>query len=369
MQHTNYNQSIENICWKSICLTLMLAASTNSFALSIKHVSHSPVKTIYKAGEEITVRFNLEEAADVALKIYDDREYLIRTISGGAVLKSGDHALKWDGKDKSGRIVPYEAYHYTLEANNGNETIIYDLSDLTGNEKGTLRDAKWDRESNTISYRLVRSSRVNFRVGIGDGGPLLRTVTNWQPRSQGKHVEKWSGYDESKQFNIAKIPRAQLFSNAYSLSKNTLIIGGNIQPSQYVDIKNPQLRTRNKSNNLRDDKVRVAQERVDYPVAIKLPESSRNKNDVPVYSGKIAVKIEILKTELARLHKNRFEPILFVDGQYVSELETGFFPVTWQLDTSKYKTGEHYITINIRGYNGQYGTSTQTIFIDNENEI
>ena len=349
-----------------IYLTLALTVSANSYALSIKHVSHAPVKSIYEAGEEITVRFNLDEAAKVDLKIYDDREYLIRTITADAVLESGDHALQWDGRGETGKVVPYEAYHYTLDADNGSEKVIYDVTDLTGNEKGVLRNLNWDRKGNMISYTLTRPSRVNFRVGISDGGPLLRTVINWQVRTQGEHIEYWSGYDESKQFNIASLENAKLYSEAYSLSKNTIIIGEEIKSSQYLEIKNPELRVRKRSDKFRDNKARVAGERLDYPVAIKLPEAEKHDSGVPVYSGKVAVKINISKVELARLHKNRFEPILFVDGLYVSELETGFFPVTWQLDTGKYKTGKHYITINVRGYNGQYGASTQEIFIDNE---
>ncbi len=347
-------------CFFCICMF-----STGSYSLSIKHVSHTPVKSLYIAGEEITVHFNLDAVADVELKIYDDREYLIRTIKSNAALEQGDHVLKWDGVDGSGKAVPYESYHYTLEANSESENVIYDVTDLTGNKKGVLRNLKWDRKTNIISYTLIKGSRVNFRIGISDGGPLLKTIINWQPRAQGDHIEYWNGYGESKQFNIANIANARLFSDAYTLSKNSIIIGKKIRPSQYIEVTDPEFRERKQSKKTIESKFRLAQERRDYPVAIKLPETEKYNKNLPIYSGKVSVKIDISKAELARLHENRFEPILFVDGQYVSELETGFFPVTWQLDTSKYKTGEHYITINVRGYNGQYGTSTQIIFVDN----
>jgi len=351
---------------KFLYLLATILISTNAIALSIQHVSHVPVKSSYKAGETITVRFLLDEAANVSLKIYDDREYLVRTINSNTLLKQGEQEMHWDGKDETGKLVPNEAYHYTLEADNGKEKVVHDVTDLTGNDKGILLNLKWDRKEGTISYTLTRSSRVNFRVGIASGGPLLRTVINWLPRTRGQHVEFWDGYDEDKKFNIAKIPRAELFSDAYSLSKNAIIIDPKIELSKYVEINEPVQRQRNKENNRLDNKSRVAQDRADYPLAIRLPLSEKQKNGVPVYSGKVAVKINVPRSELERLSRDRFEPILFVDGQFASELETGFFPVTWQLDTEKLEAGEHTITVNIRGYNGQYGTATQIIYVEKQ---
>ena len=342
-------------------LLVMLIFSTNGHALNIQHVSHLPIKPSYKSGEIISVQFLLDEAAGVSLNIYDDREYLVRTVKSSTVLKQGDHIIKWDGKDEKGKLVPHEAYHYTLEANNGADKITHDVTDLTGNEKGVIRGLKWDKEKHTISYTLINAARINFRAGIKDGGPLLKTVINWLPRSRGKHVEMWDDNDE--EINISNISGVELFSDAYSLSKNTIIIGNKISSLQYVDIANPVERKRTQAVAFRDYKSMVAQDRSDYMVDIELSVNNNHKNNTPIYTGKISVKINVPPTDLERLNRDRFESILFVDGEYVSELETAFFPISWMLDTGELDDGEHYVTINIRGYNGQYGSSTKMIYV------
>jgi len=351
---------------RSLIFLLLLLSHSVVWALSIQHVSHTP-KNIIESSNGVSVRFYLDAPASVALKIYDDREYLIRLIESSGVLKQGDNKLHWDGKDAFGKNVPAEAYHYTIEASAANETVIYDVTDLLSTNKNMIRNLQWDREKGTISYLLVDDSRINIRAGIAGGGPLLTTVLNWLPRERGKHVEKWDGYDKNNKFNISKIPRADIFTDAYTFSANTIIVGKNISRSQYVEKPASSEARKAKTNSkvILDQARKKADDRADYQLLIQLPETKNFKNDAPVYKGKIPVKLNISKDDLQRMSRDRFEPILFVDGEYVSEIESGFFPVTWHLDTTQFESGEHYITINVRGYDGQYGTVSQNIYIQN----
>ena len=143
-------------------------------------------------------------------------------------------------------------------------------------------------------------------------------------------------------------------------------MGQAITSSQYVDkADSKDARKKQKTNIMLDQARKKSEDRADYSLVIKLPETKDYKNGVPIYKGKVPVKLDVSKEDLKRMSRDRFEPILFVDGQYVSEIESGFFPVTWQLDTSTLTTGEHYISINIRGYDGQYGSVSQSIYIEN----
>ena len=42
----------------------------------------------------------------------------------------------------------------------------------------------------------------------------------------------------------------------------------------------------------------------------------------------------------------------------VFENETGFLPMTWNWDTSNASPGIHYLTANLRGYEGNFGMAT-----------
>lgn len=345
----------------------LLLSHTYVYALSIQHVSHSPKNASQANKAGVTVRFNLDSPASVALKIYDDRDYLIRTIKSSGQLEAGDNTLYWNIKDAFGEYVPDEAYHYTIEAKGSGETVLYDVTDLLSNNKNSIRNLKWDRDKGEISYLLSDDSRINIRAGIADGGPLLTTVMNWLPRKRGLHIEKWNGYGKNGKFNISKIPRAEIFTDAYAFSSNSILVGEKVTAAKYVDKADSTdaRKKKSKSNVMLDQANKKAKDRADYTLVIELPDTKIYKKNIPVYKGKVPVKLTVSKEDLIRMSRDRFEPILFVDGQYVSEIETGFFPITWQLDTSALTTGEHFITINVRGYDGQYGSTSKSIYIEN----
>ena len=62
------------------------------------------------------VSFNLLNATDAKLNIYDKNGCLIKTLLDGSV-SSGYHSVNWDGCDKYGVKVPSGIYFYTLTAN------------------------------------------------------------------------------------------------------------------------------------------------------------------------------------------------------------------------------------------------------------
>ena len=357
--------------FKLLVLLHLLFFSFKSFALTIQHVSHSPTYIpIPNSESEVVIRFYLDEDATVRLKIYDDRNYLIREINSVAALSKGDNSLLWNLRDYSGKPAPKEAYHYTLEAASKDKTVLYDITDLSTSNKSTLFSPKWDKEKGEVSYKLSKASRVNIRIGVDDGGPLLATLYNWLPRERGMHVEKWDGYDAEHQFKISQLTKAQLYIQSYALTPNTILVGKNIQNFNYIDLPNvKETRSRALSkSNMFDSTRKLAQDRRDYQLLIELPDTDSSKKGIPIYSGTINVKINAPKKDIERLLRDRFEPILFIDGELEAELESGFFPITWKLDTTKFKQGNHFITVNVRGYDGQYGTVTKNIYIEDQRE-
>ena len=64
-----------------------------------------------------TIRFDLPEANDVTLSIYNMRGQLIQTLHSGPIA-AGHHSVRWDGKDNSGNTVSSAIYLYQLQAAN-----------------------------------------------------------------------------------------------------------------------------------------------------------------------------------------------------------------------------------------------------------
>ena len=345
-------------------IVLMLVMSQTQ-ALSISHVSHKPSYIEVNTRIKIAIRFALDEAATVVLRIYDDREFLIKEERIAGFNKS-DNTIIWDGRDNNGKRVPPEAYHYTLEASNGSDSVVYDPSDITGNDVVEVSNLKWDKKADSISYSVRKNTRVSLRIGIDDGGPLLATILDWQPRARGVHKEKWDGIDSSGTVDIKRLVSAEIFGQAYSLSGNTIIFGPYQSDSEYVeniDTSHKRKRTYN-SKKMFNYHGKDAASRSDFAIDVALPKDIKlNKDKLPIFKGSVPIRINIPKQELKRMQTNRFEPMLFVDGTYISELESGFFPLTWRMHAKDYKEGEHYITINIRGYDGQVGSASRRIVV------
>jgi hypothetical protein len=347
-------------------LLALTAAPSLCNALSISHVSHAPVYVDSASGEEVSVRFKLDEHADIRLNIYDDREYLIKQVSLTNVA-IGDNEISWDLTDMRGKEVPPEAYHYTLEAKSGNTTVVFDVSDTTGNKPTRVNNVKWDKTKQIVSYYVLEPSRVSIRAGIDDGGPLLATITDWQARNRGPHQDPWGGYDKDKVLNIEKMDNVIIHAGAISLSDNSIIIGPPQTESVYVKkITQPVIRER-KDKSAKAAYANLSKSadlRSDYDIDIDiLTEGSNEASEPVVLTGTVPIRISMSNVEQGRMQQDRFEPMLFIDGIYVTEVETGFFPVTWKLDTTKYDEGEHFITVNIRGYGGQYGVASRLIRI------
>jgi len=89
----------------------------------------------------------------------------------------------------------------------------------------------------------------------------------------------------------------------------------------------------------------------------------KSKTGAAIVNGIVPVRFSLKNKGDQRIINDRYEPILFIDGKYFVENEVGFFPMTWNLDTTILTPGEHYLTINLRGYNGHLGTASAKIFV------
>lgn len=61
-------------------------------------------------------------AADVTIKILDDKGNVVRTLDAGH-MKEGVNAVTWDGKDEAGNAVAAGAYRFTVDAKNGSAAV------------------------------------------------------------------------------------------------------------------------------------------------------------------------------------------------------------------------------------------------------
>jgi hypothetical protein len=103
--------------------------------------------------------------------------------------------------------------------------------------------------------------------------------------------------------------------------------------------------------------------RGDYTIQLRLPPDLSTRSGIPVVEGPVPLTIESGDHDRALVISRRFEPVYYVDGQFVFENEVGFLPMTWMWDPATTSEGIHYLTVNLRGYEGNFGMATRQIYV------
>ncbi len=69
-----------------------------------------------------TISYDLPEAANVRLVIYDVAGQRVQTLVAGETVGAGRHEVVWNGTDEAGRVVPAGVYFCRLDAGGYSET-------------------------------------------------------------------------------------------------------------------------------------------------------------------------------------------------------------------------------------------------------
>lgn len=316
-------------------------------------------------GERVAIGFTLEEPAEVELRIYDGRDVLVHA-SEPVEFREGASSIVWDGRDDDGASVPPEAYSYVLIAKSASGESVHDLTDLTGGEALVVANAKWDAGRSSLDFTLDQAARISVRFGIQDG-PYLKTVADWVPRAAGLQSITWDGWDASRVLQLGEHPRLQPSVRAYTLPANTIFVAEAPHTSRFADVDT----TVRRPAGPKPPKTRMffqadqpLESRGDVPVTLTLTGTAEpdDTGAVPVH-GVVPVRLDVPPEVKGLVLARRFEPAFFVDGTFVHETEVGFLPLTWQWDTTALNPGEHYLTVNLRGYEGNFGAATVKVVV------
>ena len=149
---------------------------------------------------------------------------------------------------------------------------------------------------------------------------------------------------------------------AFSLSRNTIIVGPRADKVELIQDLAPRQRSAAKEEGPRRMHAYAAQRieaRRDFPIELRVPETlERDPDGLPVVKERVPVRIEVGPENLARIANERFEAVYFLDGGFLFETEAGFLPVTFSWDPAGVNPGVHYLTANLRGYEGHFGIAT-----------
>ena len=156
---------------------------------------------------------------------------------------------------------------------------------------------------------------------------------------------------------------------AYALPDNTLFVGTPSDRLQFVAERTaPVLRERNaprQAKQMFDNAQQPLETRGDLVAILGLDgKYPQDKDGRWIVSGKVPFTANVPEADRQRVLQRRFEAVFYVDGVFTHENELGYLPLTWTWDASQVNPGEHFITLNIRGYEGNFGASTLKVVVE-----
>lgn len=329
--------------------------------------------------------FSLIRDGRATVHVYDAAHRVVRTLAEDRPVYTGANSLTWDGRDDAGAPVPDEAYYFALTVEReGQADSVHDPALISGGERiGFPHDEMvYDAEAGVVRYALRQPARVLIRAGIADG-PALKTIANWVPRPAGPQAEPWDGMDASGLVNLTAEPGYLLLGRGYTLPENSVVVTGSPTPSgvKRVDEAAREAATKRTARVQRalagrdrpiDPHAMIPFQQTAAPsfdVEIVTPDpalgSLATKGPVPVVSGTIGLRVTLGEATAARLMKQRFEIITYVDYTLVNEEEQGYSPYTAVLDTSRFANGEHLVTVNVAGLQDQLDAWSARVNIQN----
>lgn len=352
---------------RTLFLTLLLAAGVSRAEPLIVPLDYARLEFSPARGESFAIPFELKQPARVEITLTGPDRHPVRTLKSEGVLKPGNHQLEWDGRDEEGGVVPDEAWVPVLTAigKNGRETI-----DPWQESGGEVLDGLNPRLSagGSIAYQLPAPARVLIRAGV-EGGAMLATLANWEPRLAGRNAQRWDGFDADRLVDLRREPRLSLLVTAFTLPERAILTIGNdeIGYSEWHAEKGWEpFHLKPGTAPLERDGKRISphhhlSRNLDRDPKVTLAfggDPARTADGVPLITGKTPIKVDVPPEDRWLLDASLYEVAFFIDHQFVSEEEQGYLPLTWLWDPAVLEPGRHLLTVNISGFRGQVGVKS-----------
>jgi hypothetical protein len=336
---------------------------------TVSNVSISSTSFNPSRGEKVTLSYTLSAPADVTVSVFDAELDLVRVVRDRLKQQGGAQKVEWDGRDLDGKIVPNEAYFFTIEASGGSGASAYDPVTFSGGEPFDLGRAQVSRETGTLVYQLSQPSRVLVRIGI-PGSSLLRTLVDWQPRVQGEITEYWNGRDQDDIINVYEKKYTVLI--AYHTLPDTSVITFGNTATDFRSYKSPlrgkrpakPSRPMANARKLSPQFMKRLSTFRDFRVSISFPELDKGHvSDVPVVRDRVMVRIDVPDAEREVIAGRQYEVILFANTTYFAEEERGYIPFNFPWELKQLPPGEHVLSVNVVTFDGQIGIASRRIRI------
>lgn len=198
----------------------------------------------------------------------------------------------------------------------------------------------FDLDKGEIHYTLPERAFVRVRLGVRDGGAMIRNLVDWELREAGEHVERWDGTQDNGE---------EVFTRRGDL----MAVISALRPL--------------KDNHLPDHSSSVGGLRKSPEFTLSFPEvKDTNSEGNALIRGVATLRVLIQPEDVKWLTESKFEMGMFIDGIFLAEDEEGSNPYNYRLNTGRLNNGLHTITVNVTAYTGEIGSKSLQIETQNK---
>jgi|GEM_PF-2710920 len=353
-------KSMTAIFWFMLSMLAGPVVAGPAFKLDVIEVAPRQFKP--SGNEQAQIKFRSERDGQAIVRFYDRRAYQVREVAVEHIAANETVTVAWNGKDDQARLVPNEAYFFTIEA-----------TDIQGNRvefdpTTTLKPrfapmvVNYDSDQQKLSFTVDQDSVLDVRSGVSDGGPLLAKLVEWKPFLQGAYSMPWDGWDKAHTVNAVSLPNHQLYSQIQPLPANSILTIGH--PEGQDDIYSliyPQNSLKRKSaTDFADQRYSQADaspyKHLSPVFDFDFNDVIATERDLPVLGGKGSITLRLQESIKQRVTETRYEILVFVDYKFVTEIEEGRSPAKLNIDMASLAGGEHIFTVNLVTLQGGLAT-------------
>ncbi|PWT89554.1 MAG: hypothetical protein C5B54_08715 [Acidobacteria bacterium] len=185
-------------------------------------------------GENVQIALKLSQSGQLSVAVIDRDGFLVRRLVSKKPVAATNLSLAWDGKTDAGEVVPNEAWNFKIDLITDRGTDTYFPANAV-QDPFEVKVNYYDRRSGIVAYELPQPCRVHMQAGSASlnpkskkmEGPVLKTIVNREPRTAGKVIEYWNGYDEGGTIYIPDVKNFVFAISLMPLSENSVISVGN----------------------------------------------------------------------------------------------------------------------------------------------
>jgi len=106
--------------WRLPANAIIVASEPIISDLLVSPTYLNPGSGAYSMNSQTTFTYTLSKAADVVATLYNEKNYLVKTVTAIGVPAGEGNTITWDGKNKDGKYAASGIYRLTLTATDGN---------------------------------------------------------------------------------------------------------------------------------------------------------------------------------------------------------------------------------------------------------